>query len=422
MATTTSTQAILAGLAEELERQLDPFSADIAKEIHESIHELDEDFLADTTRSCRGNIGLICRMLREGDGPTDAPAPPEAVQYARDFCRRGLPIELLLRAYRIGHQVFWRAFVDFAQRSASRHDDLAAVVAFASDWTFAYIDDVSDQIAQAYVQEREHWIRSAEAVRAEQVRTILAGGPVDEDSASRRLRYDLRRRHLAFIIWTDEDVNAENVIGAFERVAQDVARRIGGTDLLTVPLGAHLLACWSGLHEHADDAVLAGARLGDQDAHGARVAVGEAHSGTAGFRRSHEEAALARRVATLAHRSRGSVVRFPDVALMTLVSSDLTAAGRFVERELGPLAEDDDATRRLAATLKAFFEENASPVRTARRLGVHENTVAYRVRRAAELLGHPPDERQLEVRVALQLHELLRKANLPPGGPTAATP
>ena len=411
MASATSTQSILAGLAEELEQQLEPFSAQIAVEIHASIAELDDDFLDDTTRSCRGNVGLICQMLRDGTGPTDREPPTDAVHYAREFCRRGLPIELLMRAYRIGHQVFWRAFVDFAQRRASRHDDLAAVVAFASDWTFAYIDAVSDQIAQVYVQEREHWVRSAEAVRAEQVRAILSGAPVDEGEASRRLTYELRRRHLGFVVWTDEDAPSEGVIGAFERVAQDVARRVGGTDLLTVPLGGLVLACWTGMGEHADDAVLAGARLGDQGTHGARVSVGEVHAGTDGFRRTYEEAAMTRRVTALAHRSAGSVVRYPDVALLALVSADLEAAARFAARELGALTEESDATRRLAATLKVFFEEGASPVRTARRLGVHENTVAYRVRRAAELLGHPPDERQLEVRVALQLQELLRKAD-----------
>jgi DNA-binding PucR family transcriptional regulator len=58
---------------------------------------------------------------------------------------------------------------------------------------------------------------------------------------------------------------------------------------------------------------------------------------------------------------------------------------------------------RLRATVRAYCEENASPVRTARRLGVHQNTIVYRVNRAEELLGRPIADRRLELEVALRL-------------------
>ena len=61
----------------------------------------------------------------------------------------------------------------------------------------------------------------------------------------------------------------------------------------------------------------------------------------------------------------------------------------------------------MSSTLRVFLEEGSSYVRAARRLGVHENTVTYRVHRAEELLGHPTTERQLELRVALRLARLL---------------
>ena len=59
------------------------------------------------------------------------------------------------------------------------------------------------------------------------------------------------------------------------------------------------------------------------------------------------------------------------------------------------------------STLRIFLEEGASFVRAARRLGVHTNTVTYRVHRAEELLGHPVTERQLELHVALRLVSLV---------------
>lgn len=81
----------------------------------------------------------------------------------------------------------------------------------------------------------------------------------------------------------------------------------------------------------------------------------------------------------------------------------------FVARELGALAADDDVSLRLAATLRTFLDENASRSRAAKRLGIHENTVSYRVRQAEEILGRSVDERALDLRVALSLVNVLRE-------------
>jgi DNA-binding PucR family transcriptional regulator len=136
-----------------------------------------------------------------------------------------------------------------------------------------------------------------------------------------------------------------------------------------------------------------------------RVAVGSPGHGADGFRRSHQEAVLVRRVAERA-RARG-ITHFADVSLDALMTHDLDEARRFVAAELGPLAAADDRTRRLSSTLRVFLEEGASFVRAARRLGVHENTVTYRVRRAEALLGHRVTERQLELRAALRVARLV---------------
>jgi DNA-binding PucR family transcriptional regulator len=81
-------------------------------------------------------------------------------------------------------------------------------------------------------------------------------------------------------------------------------------------------------------------------------------------------------------------------------------ARRFVARELGDLAAEDKAVARLRDTLRVFLEEGGSFQATALRLGVHKNTVAYRVRRAEELLGRRVRERRLELETALRLAPL----------------
>ena len=146
------------------------------------------------------------------------------------------------------------------------------------------------------------------------------------------------------------------------------------------------------------------------------VAAGTPAHGVEGFVLSHREALAARRVVQLRGEARAARASFPELALEALMVDDVEAARRFAARELGPLAAADDATVRLASTLAVFLDEGASFVRAARRLGVHTNTVTYRVHRAEELLGHPVNERQLELRVALRL------ARLGPSDPAEQSP
>jgi DNA-binding PucR family transcriptional regulator len=74
-----------------------------------------------------------------------------------------------------------------------------------------------------------------------------------------------------------------------------------------------------------------------------------------------------------------------------------------VATALGPLAAPGEPTARLRETLAAFLEGGSSHVAAARRLHVHQNTVAYRVRRAEELLDAPIADHRLELELALAL-------------------
>ena len=112
-------------------------------------------------------------------------------------------------------------------------------------------------------------------------------------------------------------------------------------------------------------------------------------------------------MATLGRRRVGRLTRYGRVALSAF-TGDLDQARVFVERELGELAGDDDVSLRLAATLRAYLDEQASRGRTAKRLGIHENTVSYRIRQAEEILGRGIGERTLDLRVALALVDVVR--------------
>ena len=261
---------------------------------------------------------------------------------------------------------------------------------------------------RVYDTEQERWLRSTAASRAETVESILAGRQRDPDLASKRLRYRIDREHVAAIAWLDTAREGSNPLPSIEAALTQVSSSAGAEGTLFHPLGLLVMGAWFGSSRGFDAAALEGATFDPRSAPGVRLALGEPGSGLEGFRRSHEEATQARRVASLAGRPPGAITRYGQVALRALATADLPRAREFVERELGPLAAGDDVSLRLAGTLRAYLEEQGSRSRAAKRLGIHENTVSYRVRQAEELLGRRVDERTLELRVALLLADLVR--------------
>jgi DNA-binding PucR family transcriptional regulator len=242
------------------------------------------------------------------------------------------------------------------------------------------------------------------AVRATEVRAMLADpGAVDTAAVSLRLGYELDRFHVGFVVWSEATDERPGDAGALfarmERAAVAAAKSLGSEPPLTVAEGRHL-ACWAGRRTAPD---LSRLQLPRSGARGLSIAAGTPAPGVRGFALSHREALSARRAAQLRGDAAGTVATYPDLVLEALLTEDLEAGRRFVVRELGPLGAQDDTTLRLASTLAIFLEEGSSFVRAGRRLGIHANTVAYRVRGAESLLGHPVTERQLELRVALRL-------------------
>jgi purine catabolism regulator len=88
----------------------------------------------------------------------------------------------------------------------------------------------------------------------------------------------------------------------------------------------------------------------------------------------------------------------------------------FVQDALGPLARYDAGHGTdLVATLRAYVEADYNASETARRLFVHPNTLAYRLRSIRRLLGGDParGDLRLQVELALKLEDLPRLSAAP---------
>jgi len=390
-------------ITEMLSRDLDEIAATLADNVHEHLSELDEDMRPWTLQAARSNLGVILSMLREGEDPRSVQPPPEAVGYAKEYVLRGLELSLMQRAYRTAQGVFGGIILAQLRAATNDPDHLAEAMAFFNAWIFAWVEAVERRLTDVYDGEREESMRDAAAVRAAEVRALLGGTRVDAAAVSLRLGYELERFHVGYVIWSEEggEVPGEagDLFAAMERAAATVADSLGAGTPLTVAEGRHL-ACWAGRQSAPD---LARLRLPRAAGGGLSVATGTPAHGVEGFVLSYREALQARRVAQLRGESGAARASFPELSLEALLLENPEAARRFAARELGPLANPDDATVRLASTLAIFLEEGSSFVRAAERLGVHRNTVAYRIQRAEALVDRPLDERQLELRVALRL-------------------
>ena len=407
IAAPAGSRAEIEAILETLSAEIDDVAAALADTIHEHLDELDDDMRTWTLQSTRANLGVMVTLMREGADPRSAEAPPEALGYAKEYVVRDLDFVLLQRAYRTAQGVYTGMILERLRLLTDDSDHLADAMGFFNAWIFAWIEAIERQLTDVYMGEREQWVRGAAAMRAAEVRALLAGAPVDAAAVSQRLSYELERWHVGYIVWSESLADApgagQALFGEMEQAAAAVAESLGARSALTVAQGRHL-ACWAGRREPQH---LADLRLPRGTPRGLSVAAGTPAQGVEGFVLSHREALLARSVTQL-RGERGRVcVAYPDLALEALMVNDPEAARRFAEGELGPLAARDDATLRLASTLSVFLEEGASFVRAARRLGVHTNTVTYRVRRAEELLGHKVTERQLELRVALRLARIV---------------
>ena len=404
---TTEQRSVCQELAAELLPHTPQLAREMGEHLYATIPEMaaleDDEVLAELTASAEANIRQVLWLLRRGVGAEEVTLPPEATSFLRGNVRRGIPLPAELRGYRLGHAWLWDRWMHALQERIDDPEELMAAQELSSALIFAYVDRASDVLVEAYGTERERMMRGASQLRAETVRAILAGDPVDEETLPGRLGYDIRRRHVAIRV-----ASGSSEVRGLERAAREAAASVAPGEPLIVPSGPASFDVWSGSYEAVDTARLE--RY--EPPEGILVAFGRPARGLEGFRRSHREAAQAARVASLARDRMRRVVGYAEVELVSLLAGDLPRAREFVAARLGPLAAAGEPSQRLRDTLRAFLAVGGRSKRAAEELYVHQNTVVYRVKRAEELLGRRVTDEPLELMCALLLADTLGSAVL----------
>jgi PucR C-terminal helix-turn-helix domain/GGDEF-like domain len=400
----TAVAAQLSAVSAALRMKLPELCQTVTDSILAQIEPLSQDqaIIDLLTVSVEGNVTTLVHVIGYQIDSHPADAPPAALAYARRLAQRGVPVGELLRAYRVGQACFMQwCYQELAVQARDLTTALAAAMRLTES-TFSYIDRVSELVLTAYVRERDEWVRNTVAVRTAQVRSLLAGGPIEVNRVESALGYRLRQYHLGIVAWVEEAARREGTLVELERMAGRLADGLSkGARALFVARDESSAFIWMplGSEEAPRTDVFGGAPLTSDVS--VRLAVGEPAEGPEGFRVTIREALRAHAVALMAGPAAPRVIRFGEVAPVALLAEDIGAARSWVGRALGPLAADDDQTARLRETLHVFLSTGGSYQETAERLSLHKNTVFYRVRKAQEVRGRKVAEDRFVVELAL---------------------
>ncbi|NMO03508.1 PucR family transcriptional regulator [Gordonia sp. TBRC 11910] len=313
-------------------------------------------------------------------------------QYARDAVRRGMDMNDL-GSWRGAQHTMWDRWVDGCFAATSDLTELRALIKVSERSVSTFIDDSILEL-NAYVdQERTELVRGVNAQRQATVQLLLEGAPIGRTLAETQLGYSLAGSHLAAIIWLDSnDDDATRLDAAAEVVLRlcDAPRR------LTLNASTATLWLWlpAGVAPQVQRCEAALAELP-----GVHVAFGRPARDLDGFRRSHLDAASAQRVLARVGSAR-RVVRYEDVALVAVLTTDMAQADQFVADTLGDLATAD---RVLRETVLTYVRERFNGSSTAERMFTHRNTIERRLTRADQLLPQPLADDAASVVAALSL-------------------
>ena len=323
--------------------------------------------------------------LRRDTLPRSCPEPDAAA--ARMVARVG-EIETFASGYRAAQVALWEMWFCLVEDSGLQGAERRELLSRGSDFFFRYADLLGDFVTAVYREEREALPSDGAQRRFNAVKALLEGEP---QPSANGIELDLHQHHLGLIAW------GENC----EAGPRELAKELGRPLLAVSPLPG---TCWAWISGSRPLSDPVRRRLGSLKVPAAaQLALGMEEFGEHGFRTTHRQAQRARLLAGEDQQ----LTRYADVAIEALASENTEEARRFIARELGPINDDSPTSQRLRETLAAYFAAEHNAASAAATLGVHQQTVANRIRAVEERLGHAIGARRIELELALRLRESL---------------
>jgi hypothetical protein len=387
--------------------------ADASSVIHRALEEQIPELRGDAAlvellgTSVEGNVDTLLHALRYDIAVERVEAPTAALEYARRLAQHGVPVNALVRAYRLGQRRMNElVFAELREMDIPEPVRVAVIEAITGTM-FEYIDWMSQQVVAVYEYERERWLENQNSLRSLRVREILtADKAVDVDAATTSIRYPLRWHHLALVMWYPDLGTEGDELARLQRFIRDLAEAAAAGTPLFVAADQSCAWGWLPYRAAVADVVPKVRRFMQTRPDPPSVAIGTMAAGVEGFRRSHREAEEARGVAIVRGRPKSSTPTViaaadPGLSVVARLGGDVAVTRDWVATVLGDLAGDDENDARLRETLRVYLACGGSYKLAAEELNLHFNSVKYRVGRAVARRGREIGADRLDVELAL---------------------
>lgn len=348
------------------------------------------------TQDLRSNVVLLVAMwfktLLAARGPNDEDLHALADCGRRRF-HQGVSLTSLFGAFRVGSKVLWRATLELGGTDEEVRDGLLFTV---SPYLLEHFDFMAQTMSAAYLDEQYERTRGREALRHELVCLVFS---FPEDTAAFRraceaLRIDptIPRVALALEV-TVPDVLPSRAEGELDQMVVAIARQLKmASEELVRTMHRGRLVIW--VPTTRGESILATDRLLQGYANAlvravpgvSAVGVGLMNDGPAGWAESVGEAFKALEAGLRRGRD-ANVFLYSDVAV-----SDSVLRACNVLRYLNSLLERISLEPELLTTLATYFDQGQHRKLTSAALGIHPNTLNYRLERIESILGARLDE------------------------------
>lgn len=344
----------------------------------------------DLWRSCYDNVERVLEMLVLSVQPDGSLSSVDDLDVLLDAARatggrraeQGLPLDDVLRSYRIGGRLIWEDLVAQADPPLDPGSFLDLGV-----WLWSSVDTSSAEVARAYRHTEQHLLRADTQRMAALWEGLLSGRAREEAFAQEASRSMDLPAHAPLLLVLLRRTTPEDAADA----------------LVDVVTEHHLLTAWQ---TRADGDVVGILALPDEDSHHRVVAalvdvakstglcggVSGRCSGLAEVDEAFEQARMA-----AAGLDRGTGLRSHDERLVpALLLSSPHISRQLVDHWLGPLLALPEAEcAELLDTLYAWVAAGGSTSRAATVIPCHRNTVLNRLVRVSaitrqHLLDGPP--------------------------------
>jgi PucR C-terminal helix-turn-helix domain/GGDEF-like domain len=362
-------------------------------------------YLRVVVRACRDGIRALLLQLHDHRRQQTA----ELARLGRAGERQaemGVPLEVLLSAYRLAARVVWQEVIGEAARE--RELEPATVLA-VSEQVLDYLDQISGAVGRAYLETRERIMRQRDRDRDRVLQRLLAGdvGGTDLRRLAAALDLDLTPPYRVLACWVAPGVDADPVLAtAWRRAGALLAGDDPGTWIALVRGDADI----QHLVRSATSAVDR-ARGADGPERGVplRIGVGPV---AARLEDVADAARRARRALAVGTRLAPDVLVHDDaeVGVFTLLAADPEELRAHVRHVLGPLMQGSSTrSAMLLGTLEALVCARGVS-EAAAQLGIHRHTVVYRLQRLRDLRGGDIDDpgQRHRLWLALQAARLLQ--------------